>query len=137
MSVTVLERVVTCHQVLIKIKSSVFKGKLSIFIVTTTSDKPLYLLFFHRHPEILPALGLEPLSPGMGTWNTASRPAWSAQTLYYHWVLGAFLSLKIKLLFVSGLANAVFWAFVWRCNLFSVFHSTEFAEKNQGWKITQ
>ena len=25
--------------------------------------------------EILPASGLEPLSPGMGTWNTASRPA--------------------------------------------------------------
>ena len=25
--------------------------------------------------EILPASGLEPLSPGMGSWNTVSRPA--------------------------------------------------------------
>jgi hypothetical protein len=25
--------------------------------------------------EILPVSGLEPLSPGIGTWNTASRPA--------------------------------------------------------------
>ena len=33
--------------------------------------------------EIPPALGLEPLSPGMGTWNAASRPAWP----YVFWKL--------------------------------------------------
>ena len=28
---------------------------------------------------------------------------------------------------ISGSANAVFRAFVWRCNLFSIFYNTEFA----------
>ena len=49
-------------------------------------------IFWVKQFEILPASGLEPLSPGMGTWDAASRPAWlgiilSGYMIYFYCLL--------------------------------------------------